>query len=73
MMITMSKGEIDMTAEEKIVKIKKILEDTVGKNYPKESRGEIETEMLQCTGVELIDLMTDITEMIHDIYDIVEA
>lgn len=62
-----------MTAEEKIIKIKKILNDTVGENYPKESRKEVETEMLQCTGVELIDLMIEITEMIHNVYDIVEA
>lgn len=36
-----------MTAEEKIVKIKEILEDTVGNNYPRVSKEETKKDMFQ--------------------------
>ena len=61
-----------MTAEEKIVKIKEILEDTVGNNYPRVSKEETKKDMFQFTIAEIADCVADIEEMIHDIYDIVE-
>lgn len=62
-----------MTAEEKIVKIKEILRNTVGKNRPIIPREEIEKEILQFTIAEITDEFAEIEEMIHDIYDIIEA
>ena len=73
MMITMSKGEINMTPEEKIIKIKEILEYTVGENYKRTPKEETKKELLQFTIAEIADCVADITEMIHDIYDVVEA
>jgi hypothetical protein len=61
-----------MTAEEKIVKIKEILNDTVGENYKRQPKEETKKELLQFTIVEIADCVADIEEMIHDIYDIVE-
>ena len=61
-----------MTAEEKIVKIKEILEDTVGNNYPRVSKEETKKDMFQYTIAEIADCVADIEEMIHDIYDIIE-
>lgn len=61
-----------MTAEEKIVKIKEILEDTVGNNYPRVSKEETKKDMFQYTIAEIADCVADIAEMIHDIYDIIE-
>jgi hypothetical protein len=61
-----------MTAEEKIVKIKEILRNTVGKNRSRIPREEIEKEILQFTIAEIVDEVTEIEEMIHDIYDVVE-
>lgn len=62
-----------MTAEEKIVKIKEILRNTVGKNHSRTPREEIKKEILQFTIAEIVDEVADIEEMIHDIYDVVEA
>jgi hypothetical protein len=62
-----------MTAEEKIVKIKEILRNTVGKNRSRIPREEIEKEILQFTIAEIVDEVTEIEEMIHDIYDVVEG
>jgi hypothetical protein len=62
-----------MTAEEKIVKIKEILRNTVGKNCSRIPREEIEKEILQFTIAEIVDEVTEIDEMIHDIYDVVEG
>jgi hypothetical protein len=61
-----------MTAEEKIVKIKEILRNTVGKNRSRIPREEIKKEILQFTIAEIVDEVTEIEEMIHDIYDVVE-
>ncbi len=61
-----------MTAEEKIVKIKEILKNTVGKNRSRIQREEIKKEILQFTIAEIVDEVTEIEEMIHDIYDVVE-
>lgn len=61
-----------MTAEEKISKIKEILNDTVGENYTRQSKEETKKELLQFTIAEIADCVADIEEMIHDIYDIVE-
>lgn len=61
-----------MTAEEKIVKIKEILNDTVGKNYKRQPKEETKKELLQFTIAEIADCVAGIEEMIHDIYDIVE-
>jgi hypothetical protein len=61
-----------MTAEEKIVKIKEILRNTVGKNRSRIPRKEIKKEILQFTIAEIVDEVTEIEEMIHDIYDVVE-
>jgi hypothetical protein len=61
-----------MTAEEKIVKIKEILNDTVGKNHKRQPKEETKKELLQFTIAEIADCVADIEEMIHDIYDIVE-
>ena len=62
-----------MTAEEKITKIKKILEDTVGNNYPRVSKEETKKDMFQYTIAEIADCVADIEEMIHDIYDVVDG
>ena len=62
-----------MTAEEKIIKIKEILEDMVGKNYPREPKEETKKELLELTIAEIADCVADIEEMIHDIYDVIEA
>ena len=62
-----------MTAEEKIVKIKEILRNAVGKNRSRIPREEIEKEILQFTIAEITDEFAEIEVMIHDIYDIVEA
>ena len=62
-----------MTAEEKIIKIKKILEDTVVENYTRRPKEETKKELLQFTIAEIADCVADITEMIHEIYDVVEA
>ena len=62
-----------MTAEEKITKIKKILEDTVGKNYPRSPKEETKKELFELTIAEIADCVADIEEMIHDIYDVIEA
>lgn len=62
-----------MTAEEKIVKIKEILMDTVGENHSRESKEETKKELLQFTIAEIADSVADIEEMIHDVYDIVEG
>lgn len=62
-----------MTAEEKIVKIKEILRNIVGKNHSRTPREEIEKEILQITIADIIDELAEIEEMIHDIYDVVEA
>ena len=62
-----------MTAEEKITKIKKILEDTVGNNYPRVSKEETKKDIFQFTIAEIADCVADIEEMIHDIYDTVEG
>lgn len=43
MMITMNKRRPNMTSEEKIVKIKEILNDTVGENYQRQLRRENES------------------------------
>ena len=61
-----------MTAEEKIVKIKEILNDTVGENYTRQPKEETKKELLQFTIAEIADCFAGIEEMIHDIYDIVE-
>jgi hypothetical protein len=61
-----------MTAEEKIVKIKEILRNTVGKNRSRIPREEIKKEILQFAIAEIVDEVTEIEEMIHDIYDVVE-
>jgi hypothetical protein len=61
-----------MTAEEKIVKVKEILRNTVGKNRSRIPREEIKKEILQFTIAEIVDEVTEIEEMIHDIYDVVE-
>jgi hypothetical protein len=61
-----------MIAEEKIVKIKEILRNTVGKNRSRIPREEIKKEILQFTIAEIVDEVTEIEEMIHDIYDVVE-
>lgn len=61
-----------MTSEEKIVKIKEIFRNTVGKNYSRTSREEIEKEILQFTIADIIDELAEIDKMIHDIYDVVE-
>jgi predicted ATPase len=61
-----------MTAEEKIVKIKEILNDVVGENYQRQPKEETKKELLQFTIAEIADCVADIEEMIHDIYDIVE-
>lgn len=62
-----------MTAEEKIVKIKDILRNTVGKNHSRIPREEIKKEILQFTIAEISDEVAEIEEMIHDIYDVVEG
>ena len=62
-----------MTAEEKIVKIKEILRNTVGKNRSRIPREETEKEILQFTIAEIVDEVAEIEEMIHDIYDVVEG
>ena len=62
-----------MTAEEKIVKIKEILRNTVGENHPRESREDIQKEILQFTIDDLIDCIVDIEEMFHCIYDTIEG
>ena len=62
-----------MTAEEKIVKIKDILRNKVGKNHSRTPREEIKKEILQITIADIIDEFAEIEEMIHDIYDVVEA
>lgn len=61
-----------MTAEEKIVKIKEILNDTVGENCKRRPKEETKKELLQFTITEIADCVAGIEEMIHDIYDIVE-
>jgi hypothetical protein len=61
-----------MIAEEKIVKIKEILRNTVGKNRSRIPREEIKKEILQFTIAEIVEEVTEIEEMIHDIYDVVE-
>ena len=61
-----------MTAEEKIVKIKEILNDTVGENHKRQSKEETKKELFQYTIAEIADCVADIEEMIHDIYDVVE-
>ena len=61
-----------MTAEEKIIKIKEILKDTIGENYTRQSKEETKKELLQFTIAEIADCVADIEEMIHDIYDVVE-
>ena len=61
-----------MTAEEKIIKIKEILRNTIGENHSRISKEEIKKEILQLTIAEIIDEIAEIEEMIHDIYDIVE-
>ena len=62
-----------MTAEEKITKIKKILEDTVGENHKRIPKEETKKELLQFTIAEIADSVADIEEMIHDIYDVVDG
>ncbi len=65
-----------MTAEEKIIKIKEILRNTIGENHSRiskeEIKKEIKKEILQFTIAEIIDEIAETEEMIHDIYDIVE-
>lgn len=62
-----------MTAEEKIVKIKKILNNTVGENYKRQPKEETKKELFQLTIAEIADCVAEIEEMIHGIYDVIEA
>ena len=62
-----------MTAEEKIIKIKEILENTVGENYTRRPKEETKKELFQYTIAEIADCVADIEEMIHDIYDVVDG